>query len=40
MKKFIASLIVFVLLAFGLASTAGACFWFLYQPEMPQKPQK
>jgi cyclic lactone autoinducer peptide len=40
MKKFIASLIVFLLLAFGLASAAGACFFLVYQPEMPQKPQK
>jgi len=43
MKKFIASLASFAVLflvAFGLASVAGACWSFLYQAEMPQKPQK
>lgn len=40
MKKFIASLVISLLVFFGLATAAGACFWAAYQPEMPQKPQK
>ena len=40
MKKFIASLVIFVLLIFGVVSTAGACWFLAYQAEMPQKPQK
>lgn len=40
MKKifsFLASLLVTLLVAFGLASAAGACWAILYQAEIPQK---
>ena len=40
MKKFIASLVISLLVFVGLTSAAGACFWITYQPELPQKPQK
>lgn len=40
MKKLIVSLVISMLVFFGLASTAGACFWLFYQAEMPQKPQE
>jgi cyclic lactone autoinducer peptide len=40
MKKFIASLVLFLVSLLAFAATAGACMWFLYQPEMPQKPQE
>ena len=39
MKKFIASLVISLLVFFGLVSAAGACVWIAYQPEMPQKLQ-
>ena len=40
MKKFIASIVLSLIGLFAFAVTAGACFFILYQPEMPQKPQK
>jgi cyclic lactone autoinducer peptide len=40
MKKFLASLVLLLLALFGWATIAGACSFFWYQPEMPQKPQK
>jgi cyclic lactone autoinducer peptide len=38
MKKLIASLVLFLVALFALTTTAGACLWAFYQPEMPQKP--
>jgi cyclic lactone autoinducer peptide len=40
MKKFIVSLVLSLVAIFTIASTAGACTWWFYQPELPQKPQK
>jgi cyclic lactone autoinducer peptide len=40
MKKFLASLVLFILAFFSWAAVAGACYWYWYQPELPQKPQE
>jgi cyclic lactone autoinducer peptide len=39
MKKFLASLVFFLLAFLGWATIAGACVVWFYQPELPQKPQ-
>ena len=40
MKKFFASLVLFLAVLLGLATIASACVWGWYQPELPQKEQK
>jgi cyclic lactone autoinducer peptide len=40
MKKFVASLVILLLVFLGLVSACGACYWWQYQPELPQRPQK
>ncbi|HEX3045157.1 MAG TPA: cyclic lactone autoinducer peptide [Bacillota bacterium] len=40
MKKLGASLVVFLATVLALLSICTACYLWLYQPELPQKPQK
>jgi len=39
MKKTLIASILALIILFGAASIAGACVWWFYQPELPQKPQ-
>ena len=39
MRKFIASLVLLVVTFLGMVSIAGACGFFWYQAELPQKPE-
>ncbi|HEX3048675.1 MAG TPA: cyclic lactone autoinducer peptide [Bacillota bacterium] len=40
MKKFSASLVIFLATLLAMLSICSACAMFWYQPELPQKPQR
>ena len=37
MKKVLASVVLALLGVIALANIASACWWFIYQPPLPQK---